>query len=97
MRENNNQLHNSVSQKNFASEVNIIFVKGGKAFAFAQKREVIFPGSFSIGGNIKYVPSQLTSLLSNSASSFPVFHWNLSISPAKSTGLRGSRDRNNMQ
>lgn len=47
-----------------------------------RKKKVIFPGSFAIAGNIKCVPSQLT-LLGNSASSFPLSHCNLSISPAK--------------
>lgn len=44
---------------------------------------MVFPESFSVARQIKCVPMQLTSLLSNSTSSFPMSHCNLSISPAK--------------
>lgn len=83
---NNEGKNHTVAQQCISKEFckwgqDYFYVRVGRAFV--QKREVIFPGSFSIAGNIKGVPSQLTSLLGNSASSFPLSHCNLSITPAK--------------
>lgn len=81
MRENNRQLHKMYLKR--ILQIRSILFLCQRWERLCTGREVVFPESFSVARKIKCVPTQLTSSLSNSISSFPMSHCNLSISPAK--------------